>query len=185
MSERPPTSPPPSPDPSPDRRVRQLVVGVAVAAALLFCCDAGLATYALLRPEGQAQAEPFADDPWQEGDAEEDTEEVAPAPEPTPSASPATTPSTGPGRISVVYEVTGQGRADILYSDANGELIWLYGARLPWRQGVRTDRKDQVLVQVTRTTATGKSITCSVTVDGGEPLSETVDDRGSRASCSG
>lgn len=167
------------------RRTRRLVTGLILVVALLLCGGVGLGAYALLRPGNQPQAAPPADDPWYEGDDAEAGAGVD-APEPTPSIRPATTPSDSPGQVSVVYEVTGQGRADILYYDANGEYIWLDAARLPWRASIRTDRQDRVMVQAGRTNGSGeRPIACSVTVDGGKPVTEEVTNAGWRASCFG
>nr|WTA67089.1 MmpS family protein [Micromonospora sp. NBC_00855] len=172
----PPTGVEPQPgDPHPHRRV---LTSAAIAVALLL---GGLGGYALLRPDDQPPAESLTADPRQTA-----APTVA-TPEPTQNASarPATTPSTGPGQVQVVYEVTGQGRADILYDDANGEKIWLDAVQLPWRANIRTDRRDQVLVQVSRTVGTGDSMACSVTIDGGTPVTERVSGAAWRASCFG
>ncbi|MEU8297542.1 MmpS family transport accessory protein [Micromonospora sp. NPDC048909] len=177
-----PTTGPAHP-PAGERRTRRLATGLVLVVALLLCGGVGLGGYALLRPGDQPQAAPPADDPWHEGDDAAGASTAAPEP-PTPSTRPATTPSTGPGRSSVVYEVTGQGRADILYYDANGERVWLEAARLPWRASIRTDRQDRVMVQASRTKDSGeRPIACSVTVDGGEPLTEETTSTGWRASC--
>ncbi|MER7890368.1 MmpS family transport accessory protein [Micromonospora sp. NPDC094482] len=165
-----------------ERRTRRLSTGLILVVALLLCGGVGLGGYALLRPGDQPQAAPPADDPRHENDDAPGASTAAP--EPTPSTRPATTPSTGPGRSRVVYEVTGQGRADILYYDANGERVWLDAARLPWRASIRTDRQDRVMVQASRTKDSGeRPIACSVTVDGGEPLTEETTATGWRASC--
>ncbi|WP_328420416.1 MmpS family protein [Micromonospora sp. NBC_00389] len=155
---------------------RQTVIAAALAAALLL--GGGFGVYASFRPDDQPpQGDPAA------GAGVPDAPAAAPAP--TPSASPATTPSAGPGQIEVVYEVTGQGRADILYYDANGEGIWLDGAALPWRTSIRTDHRDQVMVQAGKTVGSGERIACSVTVEAGKPVTEETSSAGWRASCFG
>ncbi|MGC4875366.1 MmpS family transport accessory protein [Micromonospora sp. DT43] len=165
----PPTGVEPRPD---DARPRRRVLTSAVLAAALLL--GGLGGYALLQPDDHSPAESVNADARQAGRAA-----------PTASAQPGTTPSTGPGQLQVAYEVTGQGRADIVYRDANGESIWLSGVQLPWHTNIRTDRRDQVMVQVSRTTGTGESLACSVTVDGGTPAAERVGGAAWRASCYG
>ncbi|MFD6678326.1 MmpS family transport accessory protein [Micromonospora parva] len=157
---------------------RRLLTSALLTAALLL---GGLGGYALLRPHDQPQAESLAADPRQAPPAAP----MVATPTPNASARPATTPSTGPGQVQVVYEATGQGRADIVYHDANGESIWLDGVQLPWRTNIRTDRRDQLMVQVSRAVGTGESIACSVAVDGGAPVTERVGGAASRASCFG
>ncbi|TDC30502.1 hypothetical protein E1211_24125 [Micromonospora sp. 15K316] len=182
------------------RRGRRLV-GALLAGALLLGGGVALGARLSDRPADHAQADPFADDlsadggdgdPADDGadrDPDDDGGDGDPADDatspPTPSASPATTPSSGPGRISVLYEVTGRGRADILYYDANGVPVWLDARPLPWRRSIRTDRRDQVALQASRIAGTGDTLTCSVRVDGGAPITEEVGIAGSRASCSG
>lgn len=116
----------------------------------------------------------------------DDTDPRAPDP-PAPGrpASPAATPSTGPGRDSVVYEATGQGRADVLYVDANGDPVWLDGVRLPWRTRIRTDHADRLMVQVNRTDDSGPTIACSLRVNAAQPVTEEATSIGWRASCFG
>ncbi|MEV1333514.1 MmpS family transport accessory protein [Micromonospora costi] len=170
------------PRPAQRQRLRRVVIGATLAVALFVGGGVGIAVSNGDGPAGEARDEPTADRPWQDrGNAE-----AAAEASPTPSAAPATTPSTGPGRISVVYEVTGRGRADVLYSDANGEPVWVSGAQLPWRKIIRTDHRDQVMVQVGRTDATtGEQIACSLAVDGEAPVTEEVDGHAWRASCFG
>ncbi|MGC4744212.1 MmpS family transport accessory protein [Micromonospora sp. DT201] len=174
--------PPTGVEPQPGERHprRRVLTSAVLAAALLL---GGLGGYALLRPDDQSPAESLTADSGQTGPAAPAV--ATPGPTPTASARPATTPSTGPGQVKVAYEVTGQGRADILYHDANGESIWLDEVQLPWRTNIRTDRRDQLMVQVSRSVGTGESIACSVTVDGGAPVTEQVGGAAWRASCFG
>ncbi|MGK5742807.1 MmpS family transport accessory protein [Micromonospora sp. URMC 103] len=160
-----------------------MLVGAVLAVVLLVAGGVGLDAYVTARPDHQARDEAAPDDEWP---GRGTVGSVAATTPPAPSAAPATTPSTGPGRIRVVYEVTGQGRADILYWDANGEPVWLEGARLPWRKSIRTDRRDRVMVQAARMAATGgKKLSCTLSTDGGTPVTEAVDSTGWRASCFG
>ncbi|WP_246595608.1 MmpS family transport accessory protein [Actinoplanes auranticolor] len=53
---------------------------------------------------------------------------------PQPSASVATTPSRAPRVAAVTYEVSGEGRVDIWYTDpARTETTTLLNQQLPWR----------------------------------------------------
>ncbi|MGS2613374.1 MmpS family transport accessory protein [Micromonospora sp. LZ34] len=177
------TEGPPGGARSPGRRRRGLV-GAVLAGVLVLAAGVGFGGYELLRPDDRPGAEPAVADPGTEvGGAERP--ETSPSPRESPAARPAATPSDGPGRISVVYEVTGQGAADILYHDANGAPIWLDAVRLPWRASVRTDRLDLVMVQASKPDDAMWSVSCSVTVDGGARTTETAGRGAWRASCFG
>ncbi|SIN20784.1 MmpS family transport accessory protein [Micromonospora cremea] len=162
-----------------ERRSRRAVTGAVLAAALLL--GGGIGGYSFLRPADQ----PREDDPAASGARNADASSTAATPAPTLSVGPATTPSAGPVQTEVVYEVTGQGPADILYYDANGEGIWLSGATLPWRTSIHTDRRDHVMVQAGKTAGSGERIACSVTVGGGKPVTEETGSAGWRTSCFG
>ncbi|MFI7604054.1 MmpS family transport accessory protein [Micromonospora sp. NPDC049366] len=161
----------------PSRRVR---AGVAVAAVLLLGA-AGFGGYAASGDEPSPDASPEVDS-WY---ADETDPRSPDPPAPSRAATPASTPSTGPGRDSVVYEATGQGRADVLYVDANGEPVWLDGVRLPWRTRIRTDHADRLMVQVNRTDDSGPVIACSLRVNAARPVTEEATSIGWRASCFG
>ncbi|WBB66434.1 MmpS family transport accessory protein [Micromonospora sp. WMMD812] len=166
-----------------ERPGRRVVTGMVLVAALLLG-GAGYGAYASLRDDDRPQAEQADPDAWYAGDGvEEAPQEAGPVPQPTHSATPAATPSTGPGRDTVVYEVTGKGRVDILYSDANGESVWLDGVRLPWRARIRTDHRDQAMVQASRTGDNVDAIACSLTINGGAPVTEEITGAGWRANC--
>ncbi|WP_238454768.1 MmpS family transport accessory protein [Micromonospora sp. ATA51] len=109
-----------------------------------------------------------------------------PAPTPTPSGRPAATPSSGPGRFAVAYEVTGQGPANIQYYDADGYLVELDRVRLPWHTTIRTDDPSRASVMANKgDDKGGRTIACAMTVNGGRPVTESVDDRGWRVGCGG
>ncbi|SIQ11254.1 membrane protein [Micromonospora avicenniae] len=176
------------------RRTRRMV-GAILVTALLLGGGVTLGSRLLDHPGDQVEAGPIADDlsqdggddGWDEDGGDDGGGEDGQAAEATsaPTPSPATTPSNGPGRISVVYEVTGKGRADILYNDANGMHVWLDRVPLPWKRSIRADRRDQVMLQANKTAGSGDTLRCSVRVDGGAPVTEKIGATGWRASCSG
>ena len=49
--------------------------------------------------------------------------------------------------MTVVYEVTGSGEADIAYFDAESDLIHVDSAKLPWRTTIRTNGQSRVMVE--------------------------------------
>ncbi|MDO3702528.1 MmpS family transport accessory protein [Micromonospora sp. C28SCA-DRY-2] len=166
------------------RRRRRGLVAAVLAGALVLAAGLGFGGYQLLRPDDRPRAAPTIDDLGAEVDGAEGPD-ASPAPGESPSASPAATPSQGPGRIRVVYEVTGRGAADILYHDANGAPIWLDEVRLPWRTSVRTDRLDLVMVQASKPDDAMWAVSCSVSVDGSAATTETAGRGAWRASCFG
>ncbi|MEU4644881.1 MmpS family transport accessory protein [Micromonospora sp. NPDC023814] len=94
-----------------------------------------------------------------------------PAPTTPPSAmpartvAPARTPSDGPGTVTVVYEVTGRGPADVEYYDANGDFVQTEGVTLPWRMRLRAHDAERVMVLATGPDR-NSTIGCRITVDG-------------------
>jgi hypothetical protein len=79
-------------------------------------------------------------------------------------------------KISVTYEVTGDGRAEILYTVQSGESPQrVSNAKLPWK--ITTSMETPALVSVTavrNTTGSGK-IGCRAKVDGAEVAQRTLD----------
>ena len=71
----------------------------------------------------------------------------------------------------MTYEVTGKGRGDIRYYDANGEFIRLDGVRLPWRVKIRTDDPSRVMVMADNTEYE-TPIACSVRVGDRRPVTD-------------
>ncbi|WFE51802.1 MULTISPECIES: MmpS family transport accessory protein [unclassified Micromonospora] len=91
---------------------------------------------------------------------------------PTPSKQPITRPTSGPAPVTVVYEVTGSGEADIAYYDAESDLMHVDGATLPWRTTIRTNGKTRVMVEATGPDINNATpIDCTVTITGvGKPV---------------
>ncbi|WP_243706506.1 MmpS family transport accessory protein, partial [Micromonospora sp. KC721] len=122
-------------------RVAGIVIAVVAVLALGICACLGAASVLV----GRFGSEPVAEDPYHDGYDEQDSWTPAAPSQPTP----ATTPSGGPGRYPVSYEVTGTGRGNIQYYDANGDFIRLESVRLPWREKIRTDDPNRVIVIAT------------------------------------
>lgn len=73
--------------------------------------------------------------------------------------------------MTVVYEVTGAGRADIAYFDAESDLIHVDGAKLPWRMTIRTNGQSRVMVEARWSDDRERPLDCTVTVTGaGKPV---------------
>ncbi|MGW0216497.1 MmpS family transport accessory protein [Micromonospora chokoriensis] len=89
----------------------------------------------------------------------------------TPSKQPITRPTSGPAPVTVVYEVTGAGEADIAFFDAESDLIHVDGAKLPWRITIRTSGKSRVMVEARWSDdEVERPLDCTVTVTGsGKP----------------
>jgi hypothetical protein len=86
--------------------------------------------------------------------------------------------------ISVVYEVTGDGPAEILYTEKLGESPKrISNARLPWR--LKTSMTGSALVSVTaiRNATESGTISCRATVDGKEVAQRTREGSFATASC--
>ncbi|MEU1589320.1 MmpS family transport accessory protein [Micromonospora sp. NPDC005710] len=157
-----------------------IVVAVVVALVLTVCgclCVAGLVL-------DSNDSDPFAeqpfgsdDDGWTEPTAgpiipERPTAPPPPAASPTPTKEPITRPTSGPAPVTVVYEVTGSGTADIAFYDAESDLIHVDGQRLPWRTTIRTNGKGRVMVEASWADDEGqRPLDCTVTVTGaGKPV---------------
>ncbi|SCE89603.1 MmpS family transport accessory protein [Micromonospora chokoriensis] len=125
-------------------------------------------------------SDPVAEEPWvipDDGWTAPTTR--APDPElsspaaPTPSKQPITRPTSGPAPVTVVYEVTGAGEADIAFYDAESDLIHVDGATLPWRITIRTSGQSRVMVEATWSDDDDRErpLECTVTITGaGKPV---------------
>lgn len=89
------------------------------------------------------------------------------APSATAAIPPTATTTTEPGvSETVVYTVTGQGRAiSITYVDAGGVLQMEFNVVLPWTRQVSLEAPASNAASVTVLNV-GREVTCSVTVDG-------------------
>ncbi|MGW1058351.1 MmpS family transport accessory protein [Micromonospora rubida] len=159
-------------------KVIGLVIGLVVALVIGLCgcvCLAGVLT----SPDDRTSAT----DPWY-GDPsapDEDGEAVEASPDPEPTRSPAIRPSNGAGRVTVVYEVTGQGPVYLQYYDASGDLIQTENVKLPWRKSFRMADASRVMV-LASSNDSPYGVNCRITVDG-----RTVarDDSGYWVNCTG
>lgn len=163
----PPGYPPPYgpvPARSGDRSALVGIVAVVTVVVLGLCACLGVAGFAYYRTE-----QPYPDDPYAEEtyDPYYDYEEEEPQVWPTqarPTVRPALTPSDGPGEVTVVYEVTGRGPADLEYYDANGDFIQVEQVTLPWRRSMRMHDAERVMVLANH--GQESRISCRITVDG-------------------
>ncbi|MCX4470012.1 MmpS family protein [Micromonospora sp. NBC_01655] len=158
-----------------------LVIGLVVVLVLGLCCCAGLGGLVTAAAEDRTTAgDPWYDkdetepvDPWYDEDG---TEPVDPPTFPAdPSKKPVTRPTAGPAPVTVVYEVTGGGRADVAYFDADSDLIHVDSAKLPWRTTIRTNGQSRVMVEATRPYGENEPLTCRLSVTGaGPPATDTT-----------
>jgi cytoskeletal protein RodZ len=94
-----------------------------------------------------------------------------PAPRPPPTAAPPTTgapgETTNPNATeSVIYKVTGQGRAiSIIYIDTDTVMQTEFNVQLPWSKEVSLTSSASRAASVTVANV-GEEVTCSVTVNG-------------------
>ncbi|MET8087813.1 MmpS family transport accessory protein [Micromonospora sp. NPDC005237] len=162
-------------------RVVGIVVAVVAALTLAVCgcfCVAGPLV-------GQFVGEPVAEDPYDTGPFDDDGWPPSVAPEPTaptdpetttagPTKKPITQPTSGPAPVTVVYQVSGVGEADIAYYDAESDLIHVDSAKLPWRTTIRTNGQSRVMVEATWPDGVAeKPLDCTITITGagaGKPV---------------
>ncbi|WP_233607848.1 MmpS family transport accessory protein [Micromonospora chalcea] len=166
----PPTAYPPGPYPPPyaypgmpPRRsgggwAVGVVVGIVTVLALIVCGCVGLAFLGSTMDDGSAAGtgyeEPIYGEP---GDWTDDPS--------APPARPATTPSGGPGKYTVLYEVTGsEGDAEVQYYDANGDFHQLNLVDSSWRLRFTTNNRERVQIVTMPGSAAG--LTCRITIDG-------------------
>lgn len=172
----PPATYPSTPRPGGGGRVAAIVTVVTVVVLGLCACFgvAGLLTTYGDRPVAE---DPYGDPHYEEPDGEaEPTAESTRFPTPDRTQRPVTRPTSGPAPVTVVYEVTGTGRADISYFDAESDLIHVDGVQLPWRTTVRTNGTSRVMVEATWSDEADLPISCKVTVTGaGKPVIDAVD----------
>lgn len=171
-----------------DGRTTTIVLSVFAVVVLAVCGFLGVAGLLVNLPVHAFADPPVAEEPQQNAPStpEADRTGPRPTPTPTPTRKPASTPSNGPGRVTVAYDVTGQGPVDIQYHDADGYLVQIEGVRLPWHQTIRTDDPGQAYVMANKADDRGgRTIACSLTIDGGDPVTESTGDGGWRVSCGG
>jgi hypothetical protein len=164
-SSSPPTTPYPtylgSPTPPP-RRSNGPILAVVIALAVLLVGGAGVAAVLLANrsdePSALTSPSPTPEAP--------ETAETTPAPDSSDDGSGSGDYGSG---AKVVYEVTGEGAASIVYFKGDGITPVRVGdTDLPWRQELRLEN-DAALVSVNATRASGKgTLECRITIDGEE-----------------
>jgi hypothetical protein len=87
--------------------------------------------------------------------------------------------------VTVVYEVTGDGKVDITYTAKRGESPQrVKGAKLPWRMEVTMSGASYVSVMAFRTGTTKGSVNCTATVDGEEVAQRSAEGTFAIVTCS-
>ncbi|MEU8168146.1 MmpS family transport accessory protein [Micromonospora sp. NPDC049004] len=170
---------PPPGRPSGNGRVVGIVAAV-VAALVLGACGCFCVGGPLL---GQLLPDTVAEDPYDTGPFDDDGWPPSAAPEPTaptdpetttatPTKKPITRPTSGPAPVTVVYQVSGAGEADIAYYDAESDLIHVDSAKLPWRTTIRTNGQSRIMVEATWPDGVAeKPLDCTITITGvGKPV---------------
>ncbi|WP_319463361.1 MmpS family transport accessory protein [Micromonospora sp. RTP1Z1] len=168
----PPGDPPPyahpgaPPPPTGGGRIAAVVIAVVTVLALGVCGCLGVAGFlGAVRSEPTATGEPF-DEPYPGEPGNDVTGDTGGATQGT-SQNPAATPSGGPGRLKVVYEVTGANPVDLQFYDANGDFFQLDGMRSPWRLAFTANDRQrvQLIASPGDPAGTGK-VTCRITING-------------------
>ncbi len=164
------------------RTVAIVVGAVGVLLVLLFCGCVGVGLLGSLTGEPVASGEPYDvpgyDEPGYGEPGYGEPDEYGTGNEglitAEPSRTPASTPSGGPGRHTVVYEVTGTTPADLEYYDANGDFIQTEQVKLPWRLKFTVQETDRLMLLTRHSTYPDDSlISCRIIVDGKVVVEET------------
>ncbi|MFE9688473.1 MmpS family transport accessory protein [Micromonospora sp. NPDC005806] len=181
----PPGYPPPyaypgaPPRPSSGGRIAAIVIAVTAFLMLVVCGCVGLAAIGSLTADPVASGDPYYDPGYGEPDQSDAGDGGLVTGEPVPS--PATTPSGGPGRLQVVYEVTGTGPVDVEFYDANADFLQVYGVPSPWRLALSANDRERVQIIASPGDGTD-AVTCRITI-GGKVVSQDSGEYG--ATCFG
>ncbi|MDI6098510.1 MmpS family transport accessory protein [Actinoplanes sp. NEAU-A12] len=102
-----------------------------------------------------------------------------------PTDFPTGLPGIGEGKeISVTYEITGDGPAEILYVDSlEGTPKRVGGAKLPWKVTVKVKGTALVSVMAVRTGLGSGSITCRASIDGEQVAEHSAEGTLATANC--
>jgi hypothetical protein len=88
-------------------------------------------------------------------------------------------------KITVVYEVSGDGPVDIIYSEKLGEQPKrISDAKLPWKFTTTMEGTALIAVTAFRSGTDSGTVSCRVTVDGDEVAQRTREGSFASASCS-
>jgi hypothetical protein len=169
--------------PRPPKRSKLPFVALGIVVLLLLCAGgitAGVVAFHKAADKAQEALKPITDLPAT-GDPD-----PLPTDVPTqPTDDPGQPGSTGDGKtITVVYEVTGDGPASIIYTDKLGETPQrVENATLPWTHTTTMDGTALLSVTGIRTGTDDGSISCRATVDGQEVVQRTNTGSFATASC--
>ncbi|WP_433494288.1 MmpS family transport accessory protein [Micromonospora sp. CA-248089] len=138
--------------------VAGLVIGIVTVLALIVCGCVGLSFLGRAVGEGSASGERYDGPVYGEPDGWADEPTRAPA-------RPVTTPSGGPGRFTVLYEVTAtNGEAEVQFYDADANFHQPGAVDTPWR--LRFTANDRERVQIIASPVESGDVTCRITVNG-------------------
>jgi hypothetical protein len=152
----------PGPGGRPPRKSSVPIIAVIVAVALLLC--AGVATAGVMVARG------VADKAKEAVHVPTAVPELPGLPTDLPSG------STGGREITVTYEVTGDGPAQILYLEKVGETpVRLQDVSLPWRFTTKVETPALLMVSAIRVDTDEGTISCRALVDGHEVKQRTSD----------
>jgi hypothetical protein len=181
--------PPPGYEPRPPRRSNAPLIALVLAVTLLLCGGVVTASVMLARQaadKAEEIAEPILN-PTLPDLLPTEAPDVPGLPTGFPDlpALPTDIPGLGEGKeISVTYEVTGDGPAEILYMEKlDGTPKRVGSAKLPWK--VTTTMKGPAVVSViaVRTGLDSGSISCKATVDGAEVAEHSAEGTLATANC--
>ncbi|MCZ7435410.1 MmpS family transport accessory protein [Micromonospora sp. WMMC241] len=135
-----------------------LVITLVAAVVLAVCGCVGLGALGGFVDGVASSGEPY-DEPYIYGPDEPDLAPTSQAP-----ATPVTTPSGGPGRFTVVYEVTGADQVYLQFYDADANFLQIEDVDAPWR--LRFTANDRERVQIIASPSESGEVTCRITIDG-------------------
>jgi hypothetical protein len=180
--------PPPGYEPRPPRRSNAPLIALVLAVTLLLCGGVVTASVILARKaadKAEELAEPIINPSLPELPTEAPDLPGLPTDLPELPALPTDIPGFGEGReISVTYEVTGDGPAEILYMEKlDGTPKRVGSAKLPWK--ITTTMKSPAVVSViaVRTGIDAGSISCRATVDGDQAAEHSAEGTLATANC--
>ncbi|MEU1812262.1 MmpS family transport accessory protein [Micromonospora aurantiaca (nom. illeg.)] len=135
-----------------------LVIGIVTVLALIVCGCLGLSFLGRSLNEGTASGDRYGEPLYGEpgGWADDPTR---------PPARPVTTPSGGPGRFTVLYEVTAtDGEAEVQFYDAAANFHQPGAVDTPWRLSFTANDRERV--QIIASPVESGDVTCRITVNG-------------------
>jgi hypothetical protein len=177
----------PGQPPNVTRRSNVPIVAVIVAVALLLCGGIAVAGVLIVRSITEKAQEAIDSIPTEPPKPNLPTEFPTGLPTDLPTDLPGLPglPTDGTGRtITVVYEVTGSGTADISYVEKLGETPkQAKGVKLPWRKEVSMTGATLVLVTAYRSGSGSGLLGCTATVDGEEVAKRSAEGSYAVATC--